>query len=243
MTGEAGRGRAPRPADGEMEAKNYYLVLGVSRTESAEAIRARYRDLARALHPDRAGARSTGAFQEVTEAYRILADPAARRRHNDELARAANASPVDPVASTASRRWETPWRRDPLSILGAPHEAVRPSLDALIERLFRNFTGIGVPKSERSEALTFEVVLTPAEAARGGAVSFGVPALEWCRVCRGGRIWLFPCARCGGQGVSVAEHTVRVAIPPMVRQGMVLEVPLQDIGVQNLYLRLLVRIA
>jgi DnaJ-class molecular chaperone len=221
-----------------MEAKNYYLVLGVSRTESAEGIRSRYRDLARALHPDVAGAHSTGAFQEVTEAYQILADPAARRRHNDELAGRAGALPVAPVAAPPWR-WEPPRRRKPLSVLGAPDEVVRPSLDALIEGLFGNFTQIGIPRSEPPEALTFEVVLTPEEAARGGAVSFGVPALERCRACRGGRLWL---SSCGGQGVSVAEHAVRVAIPPMVRHGMVLEVPLRDIGVQNLYLRLLVRI-
>ena len=42
--------------------------------------------------------------------------------------------------------------------------------------------------------------------------------------------------------MSLAEATVRVAIPSMVRQGTVLEVPLQGVGVRNLYLRLLVRI-
>lgn len=225
-----------------MEIKNYYLVLGVSRTESTAGIRSRYRDLARALHPDVAGAHGTEAFKEVAEAYRILADPAARRRHNDELTRAANASPVAPVVPTGPWRWEAPWHREPLSIFEAPREAVRPSLDALIERLFRNFTGIGVRKSERLQALTFEVVLTPQEAARGGEVAFGVPALERCRECNGGRGWLFPCATCGGEGVTVAETTVRVAIPSMVRPGTVLEVPLQGVGVRNLYLRLLVRI-
>lgn len=226
-----------------MEIKNYYLVLGVSRTESTAGIRSRYRDLARALHPDVAGAHSTEAFQDVTEAYQILADPAARRRHNDELARTADASPVAQVAHfpTASR-WDAPWRREPLSILEAPYEAVRPSLDALMQSLFRNFTGIGVPKSERPEALTFEVILTPEEAARGGAVSLVVPGLEWCRECDGGRVWLFACTSCGGQGVSVREHTVRVGIPPMVLQGTVLEVPLRAIGIQNLYVRLVVRI-
>jgi molecular chaperone DnaJ len=71
-----------------MAAKNYYLVLGVSRSESSAGIRARYRDLARALHPDVAGPQSTGAFQEVSEAYTVLADPVARRRYNDELAAA-----------------------------------------------------------------------------------------------------------------------------------------------------------
>jgi DnaJ-class molecular chaperone len=32
-----------------------------------------------------AGAQSTGAFRDVTEAYEVLADPKARRRHDTEL--------------------------------------------------------------------------------------------------------------------------------------------------------------
>jgi DnaJ-class molecular chaperone len=48
-----------------MAGKNYYLILGVSRSESLAGIRARYRDLVRTLHPDVAGAQSAGAFREV----------------------------------------------------------------------------------------------------------------------------------------------------------------------------------
>ena len=72
-----------------MAGKDYYLILGVARSESPGGIRARYRDLVRTLHPDVAGAESAAAFRTVTEAYEVLADPAARRRHNRELAREA----------------------------------------------------------------------------------------------------------------------------------------------------------
>jgi molecular chaperone DnaJ/curved DNA-binding protein len=61
-----------------MVPKDYYLILGVSRSESPSGIRARYRDLAQTLHPDLAGAHSTSAFQEIAEAYQILAGPAPR---------------------------------------------------------------------------------------------------------------------------------------------------------------------
>ena len=70
-----------------MAAKDYYLILGVSRSESPAGIRARYRDLVRRLHPDLVGPQSTSAFQEIREAYETLADPQARRRHNAELER------------------------------------------------------------------------------------------------------------------------------------------------------------
>ena len=51
-----------------MVPKDYYVILGVSRSESPSGIRARYRDLVRTLHPDVAGVRSTSAFQEIAEA-------------------------------------------------------------------------------------------------------------------------------------------------------------------------------
>ena len=38
-----------------MERKTYYMVRGVSSTESPRGIRAAYRDLAKRLHPDVAG--------------------------------------------------------------------------------------------------------------------------------------------------------------------------------------------
>jgi curved DNA-binding protein CbpA len=45
-----------------MVPKDYYLILGVSRSESPSGIRAWYRDLVRTLHPDVAGARRYGCF-------------------------------------------------------------------------------------------------------------------------------------------------------------------------------------
>ena len=219
-----------------MAPKDYYLILGVSRSESPSGIRARYRDLVRTLHPDVAGARSTSAFQEIAEAYEILADPAARRRHNAELARREGRPPVESIGPLAARR------REPVSLLVEP-QAVRPSFEALVERLFWNFTRVGISKAERPEGLTVEVILTPEEAVRGVTVPIGVPGLHRCPDCGGaGHVWLFPCASCGEEGVIATERIVRVTIPPLIRTGAVIEGPLSGLGIHNLYLRLHVRI-
>jgi molecular chaperone DnaJ len=220
-----------------MAGKNYYLILGVARSESPAGIRARYRDLVRTLHPDVAGAQSTGAFREITEAYEVLADPAARRRHNTELAAREGRSLIESAAMPAAA-----WRVDPVSLLAEP-QAVRPSFEALVERLVRNVTGLGVPKAERPEGLTFEVILTPNEALRGVEVPVGVPGVRRCPDCGGtGRVWLFPCLSCGEEGVIATERVIRIPVPPGVRSGSVVEVPLHGIGIYNLYLRLHVRI-
>jgi molecular chaperone DnaJ len=220
-----------------MGQKNYYLILGVSRSESPAGIRARFRDLARTLHPDVAGAHSTSAFQKIAEAYAVLVNPLARRRHDAELARREGSSAVQRADPVAPRRWE------PVSLLADPL-AVHPSFDALLKRLFRNFAGIGVPKAERPEGLTFEVILTPHEALRGVDVPVAVPRVESCDECEGtGRGWLFPCASCGGRGAIVTENVVRIQVPPLVRPESVIDVPLNGLGIHNLYLRLHVRIA
>jgi DnaJ-class molecular chaperone len=69
-----------------MAIKDYYLILGVSRDESPEGIRAAFRQLAKRYHPDRAGAESTAEFQQIVEAYEVLSDPARRAQHNRHLA-------------------------------------------------------------------------------------------------------------------------------------------------------------
>jgi molecular chaperone DnaJ len=220
-----------------MAGKDYYLILGVARSETPSGIRARYRDLARTLHPDVAGAQSAGAFRAVTEAYAVLADPVARRRHNRELAAREERSSLVPVATPVA-----PWRPAPVSLLADPWP-VRPSLEALVERLARSVTGLGVSKAERPEGLTFEVILTPDEALRGVEVPLRVPGVHPCPDCEGtGRVWLFPCPSCGGEGAMATERVMRIPIPPRVRSGSVIEAPLDGFGIHNLYLRLCVRI-
>ena len=128
--------------------------------------------------------------------------------------------------------------RAPLTVLGHP-ETVRPSFEAMYDRFLRNFTGIGVPKSERLEGLNIEILLTPEEAARGCVLPISVPAFARCPQCRGsGHDWVSGCTWCGGHGVVETEKTVAVRIPPMTPPGSILEVPLQGLGIHNFFLRL-----
>jgi molecular chaperone DnaJ len=64
--------------------RDLYEILGVPRDASQEEIRASYRRLARALHPDvNADPADQERFKEITGAYEILSDPAKRRRYDE----------------------------------------------------------------------------------------------------------------------------------------------------------------
>jgi curved DNA-binding protein CbpA len=61
--------------------KNPYAVLGLTPSADLDAVKRRYRTLARELHPDVNGAAdAAAAMAEANEAYAILTDPEKRRR-------------------------------------------------------------------------------------------------------------------------------------------------------------------
>jgi molecular chaperone DnaJ len=222
-----------------MPQKNYYLILGIPRTETAHGIQKAFRKLAKQHHPDRMGPHGTAAFQEIVEAYETLSDPGRRREYDDQLldAETLTQSPPEPIIPQAWPRPE-PLIPEPLSV-GHDFATLRPSLGALRARLLRNFTGRGIPKGERLEGLNVEVQLSPEEAIRGGVIRIGVPVFTPCTLCLGaGRNWGFLCPACMGQGIVEDEGVVAVRIPPRVPQGTILEVPLRGLGLRNFYLRL-----
>jgi len=65
--------------------KDYYQILGVTKSADATAIKKQYRKLARELHPDKTKGdkKLEDRFKAVSEAYGILSDDKKRREYDD----------------------------------------------------------------------------------------------------------------------------------------------------------------
>lgn len=69
--------------------RDYYEILGVSKTASEAEVKAAYRKLALKYHPDRnKAADAEQKFKEINEAYQVLSDHKKRQQY-DQFGHAA----------------------------------------------------------------------------------------------------------------------------------------------------------
>ena len=87
-----------------MALKDYYSILGVSRTETARGIQSTFHELVKRLHRNRLGPRGTAAFQDLVDAYQVLLilNTGRLRHHLLQTETAAQRTPVP------RRGWDWP---------------------------------------------------------------------------------------------------------------------------------------
>jgi molecular chaperone DnaJ len=219
--------------------KSYYLTLGIPPNESPAGIREAFRHIVKRYHPDRVGSERQHFFQEIVEAYRVLADPERRSQYDQRL-----------HSEIPSETWQQPFSGD------APaHENLPPPIallrslcikDAPFEAALALVSGSLTahdPARDYCQALDTRIILSPAEASHGGLVLLSVPSCSPCERCGGsGLEGPFPCRSCDGEGLIEEQEEVRVLVPALVADGTVMNVPLRGLGVHNFYLRLQIRV-
>jgi curved DNA-binding protein len=172
---------------------DYYAILGVTRSASAEEIKAAYRRLARRYHPDTSGG-APGAedrFKEITLAYQVLRDMDQRVRYDLEAMERELEATEREFAAEADGNGAS----DPAVHLGdtlpphlgetAPPRSGRDQRGAAAGRragLFQRFGRRGDvdPASERVRGEDREAIAQVAleEAIRGVTVTVAVAATE-----------------------------------------------------------------
>ena len=210
-----------------MRRKNYYHILGVSRSESAEAIKAAFRRLAKIHHPDLAGQCGTRAFQELAEAYHVLSDPESRRKYTNELDR-IEGRPAAPEFYYTSPGTQDIEQDFPYDIYGP--------FDEMFRRLLRSFGFFGTiedwldpaafrrgasPKKRYTAEL--ELILTSEEAKKGGVLPAEITLSSPCATCLGaGEMLTFQCPSCSGWGITTKPASIQIEVPPGTKNRAIL---------------------
>ena len=222
--------------------RDLYEILGVRRDASQEEIRASYRKLARALHPDvNADPADQERFKEITGAYEILSDPAKRRRYDEFGSAGPQGAPFADI-------------QDLFDMFFGGGFGVRsrgPRSRARRGEDLRIRTPLTFPASVFGEQRELEIErLATCDRCEGSGAEPGTSPIA-CRTCGGAgeiqsvRRSIFgtvmtasPCLTCGGTGEEIPDRcerclgegrvrtpaTVTIDIPAGVLEGMDLRV-------------------
>ena len=224
-------------------AKNYYAILDVTPSATADEVRASHRRLAKEFHPDHyTGGREI--FREIQEAYSVLGNTGRRHRYEKgitkiPLKRPVKSAPYPEPESVVPK--QAPVAFGEISPVRS-FQTFTPSFDEIFDWLWANFSSLDQPKSERVENLTLEILLTADQANCGGNARVMVPARAVCPTCRGyGGVCAYECMRCLGEGAIAGEVPLCIAFPPGLAKDHAVMISLDRFGIKNLHLTVLFR--
>lgn len=208
--------------------KDLYRILGVNQKADSAKIKKAYRRAAKKYHPD-ISPKGEEKFKEVQQAYETLSDPEKKAVYDFEISKRS-------VPRPRSYNFAQP--------LGTGSLRTGPSsLFHEIEQFFSMFEDLwdwrpefpGEWEEDHADLLSLEITLTPSEARNGCEVPLEIPFLADCRRCLGsGFKEGFICGFCQGRGKERIQKKIRIIIPPGVRSGMQIRIPLKDRGLKRL---------
>lgn len=184
-----------------MPGKDYYAILGVSKTSSEDEIKKSFRRLAHEHHPDKGGDQKK--FKDINEAYQVLGDKSKRSTY-DQFGSAAFEQPAGAGSGFAGGF-------DGFNGVNVNFEDLG-GLGDIFGEMFGFQTG-GRQKTRRGSDIEIEVSIDFLEAVRGAAKPVKLYRHDACSVCSGSGSEpdsvMEKCKTCNGKGqVSRATRTM-----------------------------------
>jgi len=195
--------------------RDYYEVLGVSKTSSTDEIKQQYRKLALKFHPDRNTSSDAGEhFKEISEAYAVLSDPQKKQIYDQH----GHAGVDDRYTSD--------------DIFQGARGA---GFDSIFESIFGRGGGFGFNQQRGSDIL-YETSVTLEDVLHGKKMEINLQKQIQCDICNGSGCKpgtnKKTCVTCNGQGqvrqsrnMGFASFVTAAPCPTCRGQGSSIETP------------------
>jgi molecular chaperone DnaJ len=201
--------------------RDYYEVLGVSKTSSSDEVKQQYRKLALKFHPDRNKSSEAGEhFKEISEAYAVISDPEKKQIY-DQHGHAG----VDGRYSSED----------------IFQGAQGGGFDSVFESIFgRGGGGFGFNQQQQQGSdLLYETHVTLEEVLHGKKMEINLQKQVQCDICNGSGAKLGTnrktCGTCNGQGqvrqtrnMGFASFVTAAPCSACRGQGSIIETPCNE---------------
>lgn len=175
--------------------RDYYEVLGVSKSDSQDTVKSQYRKLALKFHPDRNKSPEAGEhFKEISEAYAVLSDPEKRKIYDQYGHEGVDGRySREDIFQGARTNFD-----DVFSNFGSG------GFDSIFENLFGRSGGFGGFSRQKGQDILYETNITLDDVFRGKRIDIDIRKNIDCDTCKGSGCapGTSPetCSACRGQG-------------------------------------------
>lgn len=198
--------------------KDYYSILGVSKTASEDDIKKAFRKLAHQYHPDKKGGNAE-KFKEINEAYQVLGDTQKRKQYDQFGAGFDQAGFGQGQAGYGGFSWEDVMRQSGFGGRGGFGNGGVDFDFGDLGDIFSSAFGFGGGRSRRTSSgpqrgddIQATLTIEFDDAVRGSKQTITFPRQEKCSHCGGNGAEpgskIVTCATCNGTGTQVqAQRT------------------------------------